>query len=72
MYLCDLVPGKRGKVEYIEGNGGRLDELGLTGGCRVECLFSAPLGDPTAYLICGAAVAIRRKDARRVHIKPCQ
>lgn len=46
--------------------GRRLLDLGLIPGAAVECLGRAPLGDPAAYLIAGAVIAIRRRDAERV------
>ena len=46
--------------------GRRLRELGLIRGAAVECLGRAPLGDPAAYLIAGAVIAIRRRDAESV------
>lgn len=44
----------------------RLSDLGLIPGAVVECLGRSPLGDPTAYLIRGAVIAIRRRDAMGV------
>lgn len=44
----------------------RLADLGLIPGAVVECLGRSPLGDPTAYLIRGAVIAIRRRDAMEV------
>ena len=44
----------------------RLMDLGLTRGARVRCLFAAPSGEPRAYLIRGAVIALRREDAALV------
>ncbi|MBQ6536545.1 MAG: ferrous iron transport protein A, partial [Firmicutes bacterium] len=41
-------------------------DLGLIPGAAVECVGRAPLGDPAAYLIAGAVIAIRRRDAESV------
>ena len=41
-------------------------DLGLIPGATVACLGRSPLGDPTAYLIRGAVIAIRRRDAMEV------
>ena len=38
-------------------------------GTRVECVGQSPGGDPKAYLIRGAAVAIRSEDARTVTMR---
>ncbi|MEG2203689.1 MAG: FeoA family protein, partial [Oscillospiraceae bacterium] len=32
-------------------------------GTRVECLHRSPAGDPIAFLIRGAMIALRREDA---------
>ncbi len=40
--------------------------LGLIAGTPVTCLLRSPFGDPSAYLIRGALVAIRREDAETV------
>ena len=41
----------------------RFLDIGLVSGTEVTCLMKSPCGDPTAYLIRGAVIAIRRKDA---------
>ena len=41
-------------------------DLGLTHGARVRCLFAAPGGDPRAYRIRGAVIALRSEDAELV------
>jgi Fe2+ transport system protein FeoA len=46
----------------------RMMDLGLLPGARVEVVMKSPLGDPTAYRIRGATVALRREQARQVQI----
>ena len=46
----------------------RLQELGFLPGAEVVCLMRAPSGDPTAYRICSAVIALRREDAQRIRI----
>ena len=71
MNLSKLKPGHCGRVLCVHHRDGRrLTELGLIRGARVECLFRAPLGDPTAYLIGGATVALRKEDACCVRVEP--
>ncbi len=41
----------------------RLTDLGLVRGTRVTCVLRSPAGDPCAYLIRGALIALRRADA---------
>lgn len=67
--LCDLSPGDQGEVCALTTGGAmrrRLMELGLVEGTRVECLCRSPGGDPSAYRIRGAVIALRNKDAAGV------
>lgn len=41
----------------------RLFDIGLIEGTKIECLNKSPLGDPVAYLIRGAVIAIRKEDS---------
>lgn len=47
----------------------RLADIGLIRGTRVTCLSRSPAGDPTAYLIRGAVIALRGCDAAQVEVK---
>ncbi len=70
--LCDISPGAVAVVSDMYAKGGirrRLRDMGLVEGARVECLMKSPLGDPTAYLIRGAVIALRRDDAASVIIE---
>lgn len=72
--LSALPVGERGQVLSLSMPGRmrrRLMDLGLTPGAEVTCLGRSPMGDPTAYLIRGAVIAIRACDAGGVlvHIK---
>ena len=46
----------------------RLASMGFVAGQRVTCLMRSFLGDPAAYRILGAVVALRRGDARKILI----
>lgn len=48
----------------------RLMELGLIPGTRVCRVAESPSGDPSAYLIRGALVALRRRDAAGITLYP--
>ena len=50
--------------------GRRLRDMGLVRGTPVRCLQVSPLGDPVAYLIRGAVVALRRADSRMIRVEP--
>ena len=41
----------------------RFIDLGLIEGTKIQCVGKSPLGDPTAFLIRGAVIAIRREDS---------
>ena len=47
----------------------RLTDLGLVRGTRVTCVLRSPAGDPCAYLIRGALIALRRTDADGVALE---
>lgn len=70
--LCDLEVGERAVVERLETAGSmrrRLLDIGLCQGAVVECVGKSPMGDPHAYLIRGAIIAIRSYDSRTVIVK---
>lgn len=46
----------------------RLLDIGLVEGTRVECVGKSPSGDPSAFLIRGAVIAIRSEDCRDIEI----
>lgn len=46
----------------------RLLDIGLIEGTRVQCVGKSPSGDPAAYLIRGAVIAIRSEDSREIII----
>ena len=47
----------------------RLKDLGLVEGTKVKCVLRSPLGDPYAYKIRGAVVAIRKEDASQIIVE---
>ena len=70
--LSLLLEGQRAAVTGIEEDGAmgrRLRDMGLVRGTEVKCLQQSPFGDPVAYLIRGAVVALRRADSRRVRVR---
>ena len=70
--LYSLRPGQSGKVLFCSDNGRniseRLRDLGLCEGEKVKCVMISPLGDPSAYLIKGSVIALRKEDADTVNI----
>ena len=69
--LNDLEQGQKAKVKSILSTGSirrRLQDIGLIEGTEVECLQKSPAGDPVAYLIRGAVIALRSEDSSNVLI----
>lgn len=67
--LRDLSPGESAVVRSNLARGSmrrRLLDLGLTENRKVTCVGRSPWGDPTAYLICGAVIALRAGDSGRI------
>lgn len=46
----------------------RMMDLGILPGTQIEVEMTNPLGDPTAYQVRGATVALRREQARQIQI----
>lgn len=57
-------------LEHEPSMGQRLADLGLIRGTRVTCLYPSPWGDPRAYSIRGAVIALRQRDAALVRVSP--
>ena len=68
--LNTLRPGERAAVVQVLpfAAARRLGELGLRTGAEIRCTGRSPLGDPSAYLIAGAVVALRSADAANIII----
>ena len=67
--LCDLMEGQTARVTEILLSGPmrrRLRDLGMIEGTPVKCLQKSPFGDPSAYRIRGAAIALRKEDSREI------
>ena len=64
--LCDVLPGECVTVKELLTRGSmrrRLIDIGLTENTKVKCIGRSPCGDPSAYMIRGAVIAIRREDS---------
>ncbi|MEW6622496.1 MAG: FeoA family protein [Bacillota bacterium] len=67
--LSSLPPGAICKVAglFVEGiTRRRLLDLGFIPGAKVEVLRKSPVGDPTAYFIKGATIALRKNEADNI------
>ena len=73
--LAALKEGDWARVKRLDARGDmkrRLLDLGLIEGTRVGCVQKSPFGDPTAYDIRGAVVALRAEDAVQIQVWPCE
>lgn len=69
-----LKPGQCGTVKELRSCGTmrrRLLDIGLVENTKIECIGRSPCGDPSAFLIRGAVIAIRREDCRNIIIQIC-
>ncbi len=67
--LQNLRPGETAAVKSLNSCGAlrrRLLDMGLVEGTKVECLGISPGGDPKAFLVRGAMLAIRSGDCRDI------
>lgn len=72
MRLHELQPGEHGTVIALETTGSmrrRFLDIGIIPGTVVECLGRSPAGDPSAYRIRGAVIAIRAEDSHSILIR---
>lgn len=70
--LNNLPLGKKGRVFKITDKGTtrrRLLDLGLVKNTLVKSLHVSPAGDPTAYEIRGAVIALREEESQYILIK---
>ena len=70
--LSELEQGKRALVLNIDSSDSmrrRLQDLGLIKGTEVTCIKKSPLGDPIAFLIRGAVIALRCEDSSCIQIQ---
>ena len=67
--LTELSVGDLGKIDSLECKGAlrrRLLDMGFVRGATVEKLGESPCGDPSAYLVRGAVVAVRHRDGEKI------
>ena len=67
--LANLQVGERARVASLLSRGSmrrRLQDIGLIEGTEVECVQKCPAGDPVAYRIRGALIALRSEDSSNI------
>ncbi len=70
--LNKLPIGERGTVSTLLFQGNyrrRMLDLGLVKGTKVEAVQKSPSGDPIAYAIRGAIIALRNEDASKIIVE---
>jgi DtxR family Mn-dependent transcriptional regulator len=73
--LAELAPGASGRVVRLAAalqgpQRRRLLDLGVVPGTLITVSFTSPGGDPAAYLIRGALIALRRTQAELIQVEP--
>ena len=72
MNLCDIKLGSKCIIKKINIDSSikrRLLDIGLIEGTRVENVLVSPAGDPMAFLIRGAVIALRNDDTRNIVVE---
>ena len=67
-----LEEGRWGRVIRLDTKGDmrrRLQDIGLVEGTMVRCLWKSPSGDPAAYLIRGAVIALRNEASSEIFVE---
>jgi len=70
-FMTNLNIGEHGKVTTLSAVGAmrrRLQDIGLIEGTEIECILKSPGGDPIAYQIRGAVIALRKEDSEKIII----
>jgi ferrous iron transport protein A len=68
--MCSMVKvigiGAKGELRR------RFLDLGIIEGTNIEVLYKGAFGDPVAYLIRGAIIAIREEDGEKIQVVSCK
>ena len=68
----ELNPGETAVVKELKTRGSirrRLLDIGLVKDTKIECVGKSPAGDPAAFLIRGAVIAIRSEDMKDIVVR---
>ena len=71
LFLKDLKPGERARVERIEGGGAlrrRMMDMGIVPGVELEVVRCAPLGGPLQIKLKGYYLAMRRGECSKIMV----
>ena len=70
--LNSLPIGTKGRVLSLATSGSdrrRMLDLGIVSGTTIEALQKSPSGDPIAYAILGAVIALLDEDAEKITVE---
>ena len=70
--LTELDEGQIARVKNILSTGSmrrRLQDIGRIENTDVQCMQKSPSGDPIAYLIRGAIIALRTEDSGNILVQ---
>ena len=70
--LSDISCGDRCRVLRLLVSGNirrRLQDLGIICGTEIECIIRSPMGDPAAFLVRGAVIALRDEDSKLIEVE---
>jgi len=70
--LLNLKVGESAKVRTLltaTSMRRRLQDIGLVEGTIIKCLQKSPFGEPVAYLIRGAVIALRSEETEKILIE---
>ena len=70
--LDNLPLGKHAKITLLTSDGlmrRRMLDLGMISDTIIEALHKSPSGDPTAYSIRGAVIALRSEEAKKILVQ---
>ncbi len=73
-YLLSTLPLNKSavicSVECKENLKNRIFDFGIIENSVITPIYRSPFGDPTAYLIKNAVVALRKKDCQNIFVSP--
>jgi Fe2+ transport system protein FeoA len=70
--LDKVLPGQKGKVIKITGNGfirQRILDMGIVKGTEIEVERVAPLGDPIEIKVKGYHLSLRKAEAANIYLE---
>ncbi|SHJ47293.1 FeoA family protein [Tepidibacter formicigenes] len=70
--LCELEIGYKGRVTNLLSDGlsrRRMLDLGIVPGAEIVALRKSPLGDPIAYKVKEAVIALRKEESSKILVQ---